>query len=396
MPVVALLILTATLLAGRILQAADVAIVPGDTRGIPRNQWPAIAALRGQPAFMSAVDSAPGLARLKWIAHDKMRKEIVTQLHEHLFTGKAQDSEVAHLIGKEQWDTRQTLLHWAASEGETEIVQFLLSAPGVTANVVDGTHGRAPLHCASRQGQRPTMELLLAARGIQVNARDWKQRTPLHLAVISGQDDAVMALVNADSIDVTAVDEDGKSPLQHAMEGWRRAKPSSARQHIIKVLIRFGAGFGPMSDVTPLYWAVHHDHSDIVELLLKMEGVDVNEGGGNQPLCEAVMQDRPHLVTMLLEHENIDVNAGHPLLLAVQIRHLRIARMLAQHPRLDVTSQGFQQALQMAERYGYTQLVSLMNDRCSRRKLSRSLTSGLFKNPCFSMDSVHDVHRPAQ
>ncbi|CEP00668.1 Ankyrin repeat domain-containing protein [Plasmodiophora brassicae] len=378
MSVPALLILTAALLAGRIQAADDVMILPGDTSRIPVNRWPTIAALRGQDAFMPAVNSAPGLARLKSFAITEKRQEIVNRLFRHLISGSGQDSDVAYQIGKKPWDNCQPLLHWAASEGEADIVQFLLSAPGITANVVDSRLGRTPLHWATRQGQYITMELLLAARGIDVNARDIKQKTPLHLAVIFGHDDAVVALVHADNINVTAVDKDGKAPLQHAMEHWSADPGSLARQYIIMVLIAVGAGFGPMSDVTPLYWAVDHDYSNIVKMLLKLGGIDVNEGGGarSSPLCKAVMQNRHRLVEMLLEHEDIDANAGDPLLLAVQERHIGIAKMLAQHPKL-VMSTGVWQAVQLAEQYGDSQLVPWI---IAPRKLARS-TTGLFKYP---------------
>lgn len=75
-----------------------------------------------------------------------------------------------------------------------------------------------------------------------------------------------------------------------------------------------------------------------------------------------------------MEAHGINVNSDNPLLSAIRNGDLEIAATLANSPRLDVTSKGFQEALRFAqwravnsdEGRGYSQLGSMMVDRAER------------------------------
>jgi ankyrin repeat protein len=73
-----------------------------------------------------------------------------------------------------------TPLHWAAREGRTGIVEFLVEA-GAPVDARDNNIGWTPLHLAAWGGHLETVQFLVE-RGAPVDAKDRYGRTPLHWA----------------------------------------------------------------------------------------------------------------------------------------------------------------------------------------------------------------------
>ena len=87
-----------------------------------------------------------------------------------------------------------TPLHWAASEGHTEIAQALLdNGADIEAR---GSSGYTPLHWAAQNGQTEIAQALITARA-DVNARDRSGVTPLHWAAQKGHTEIAALLHNA-------------------------------------------------------------------------------------------------------------------------------------------------------------------------------------------------------
>ena len=78
-------------------------------------------------------------------------------------------------------DLNETLLHCAARNNRTEIVNLLLSK-GADVNARDNDN-RTPLHWAAYYGNTEIVNLLLS-KGADVNARDNENRTALHDAAV--------------------------------------------------------------------------------------------------------------------------------------------------------------------------------------------------------------------
>ncbi|MDR2371878.1 MAG: ankyrin repeat domain-containing protein [Puniceicoccales bacterium] len=113
---------------------------------------------------------------------------------------------------QDDWD--ETVLHYAAKEGNLPAIRVLLSRG---AKVNDGTFGRGtPLHGAALCGQVEAMQALLEGNA-EVNARDRYYYTPLHSAVSSGETEALRELAHWDA-DINAKDHRKQTPLHFAAE----------------------------------------------------------------------------------------------------------------------------------------------------------------------------------
>ena len=109
-------------------------------------------------------------------------------------------------------DAGESVLHYAASLGSADTVNFLLRA-GAAVNQASHT-GLTPLHYAARSGDS-CCGLVLAA-GADVHARDERHGwTPLHWAARSGCAYQVARLLGAGA-DAGAVDYTGANPARLA------------------------------------------------------------------------------------------------------------------------------------------------------------------------------------
>lgn len=103
-------------------------------------------------------------------------------LRRELDLGNGDPAVVRKLLAKEPQLLQADLgagdqpLHLAALNGQTEVVQLLLSAGATVA--VKNAYDQTPLHHAALNGHRKIVELLLAA-GADVNVRDTQGCTPL-------------------------------------------------------------------------------------------------------------------------------------------------------------------------------------------------------------------------
>jgi len=149
----------------------------------------------------------------------------------------------------------RTPLHQAARKGNRDIAELLI-AKGADVNVADKDGraplswaqrheeifellrkheaeewGNTPLHWAARQGQ---LDLVLfhIAKGVDVNSKDEAGRTALHLAATYGKKDAVELLI-AKGADVNAKDNQGRTALLYAQD--------KGHTEIIELLRKHGA-----------------------------------------------------------------------------------------------------------------------------------------------------------
>ena len=105
-----------------------------------------------------------------------------------------------------------TPLHYASSDGHTEVVAALLAA-GADVNAKSSTDW-TPLHCACNCGRLEIAQTLITA-GADVNARNSGVSTPLHYACINGHLKIAEALIEAGA-DVDPRNSAGWTPLHYA------------------------------------------------------------------------------------------------------------------------------------------------------------------------------------
>ena len=124
-----------------------------------------------------------------------------------------------------------TALHWAALNGETELVSMLLYA-GANWRAMTRLGGYLPIHLAAHAGAAPIVELLLNA-GADVGVRTSTGATALMLAAASGNAKAVDVLL-ARGAEINATENaHGQTALMFAA--------AAGRADVVRLLLARGA-----------------------------------------------------------------------------------------------------------------------------------------------------------
>ena len=117
-----------------------------------------------------------------------------------------------------------TALIAAASEGQVEVVNFLLTRAEDAAEVVNAANHdeETALIRATLGGHVDVVRALLATDGINVNAATSNGTTALMVAAGTDNEEIATELLVADGISVNAEDVNGKTALQHAIDRGNR------------------------------------------------------------------------------------------------------------------------------------------------------------------------------
>lgn len=117
-----------------------------------------------------------------------------------------------------------TALIAAASEGQVEVVNFLLTRAEDAVEVVNAANHdeETALIRATLGGHVDVVRALLATDGINVNAATSNGTTALMVAAGTDNEEIATELLVADGISVNAEDVNGKTALQHAIDRGNR------------------------------------------------------------------------------------------------------------------------------------------------------------------------------
>ena len=112
----------------------------------------------------------------------------------------------------------------AASEGQVEVVNFLLTRAEDAVEVVNAANHdeETALIRATLGGHVDVVRALLATDGINVNAATSNGTTALMVAAGTDNEEIATELLVADGISVNAEDVNGKTALQHAIDRGNR------------------------------------------------------------------------------------------------------------------------------------------------------------------------------
>ena len=230
-------------------------------------------------------------------------------------------------------------LNVAVVRSRQVIVNALVSKPGVDANTRDN-NGRTPLHNAVRSRLFECTVFLLEMSGIEVNALSSSGHTPLNMAAESGSVLCLNILLETGIADVNLPAHNGMTPLHSAIQGNHPAcvaalvkaqgidvnketilgvtalELAAELGHFLcmeKLLAAPGVRFkqsARFGNLPPLHRAVCHGFIRCVQLLLRMQGVDINRQchKGFTPLHVAACRGQLQCLQLLLAAPGIEIN----------------------------------------------------------------------------------------
>jgi ankyrin repeat protein len=108
-----------------------------------------------------------------------------------------------------------TPLHWAAEDGNLDVVKHLVEEKGADVKAAD-KYGCTPLHWAAAYGKLDVVKYLVEEKGTDVKAANNDGDTPLHRAARNGNLDVVKYLVEEKGADVKDTDNGSDAPLHWA------------------------------------------------------------------------------------------------------------------------------------------------------------------------------------
>eukprot|EP00669_Euglena_mutabilis_P007569 TRINITY_DN2826_c0_g1_i1.p1 TRINITY_DN2826_c0_g1~~TRINITY_DN2826_c0_g1_i1.p1 ORF type:complete len:1128 (+),score=197.64 TRINITY_DN2826_c0_g1_i1:40-3423(+) len=270
-------------------------------------------------------------------------------------------------------DVGDTALHAACYHGHIDTVIFLLDQPTVKVDFENDAW--RPIHIAASRGDVEIVQLLLS-RGADPNAAGQAGLTPLHLACLKGHTSVAQELVlnhsaclNNFTVGNRTVHDGHETPLHLA----------ALAGHFACVDLLLGTAGTNVSARTAMGWtALHlaseHGHTDVVELLLWYAkwnlflGIDINAVNcGWTPLQLACEEGHLEIVCLLLMSGDADPNfkafGGYAALhLAAAQGHTGVVALLLSRRTVDpdIRTDGGSTALHLACETNRIEVVKLL------------------------------------
>ena len=206
----------------------------------------------------------------------------------------------------EDEDVKITMLDAAASQGQIEIVEYLIRKG---ANVNLQNDGETRLLTAAYQGQYQILEILIK-NGADINHRRFRGASALHEAVANVSAEnlkgkiAVLETLLSHGIDIETADEDGHTALHCAA--------LSGNLEVAKVLISNGADVNAKNNWgdNPLDSAASGGHLEMAKLMLE-KGTKVDNEEGCNGLGQAAGHGYTFTVALLLDHGAKAISPRH-------------------------------------------------------------------------------------
>ena len=252
-----------------------------------------------------------------------------------------------------------TCLMYAACNGHTETVRYLVGLPGVDLHHKNYEGDTALAAC-----EHPAVMEVLIDAGADIETKSNLGRTPLHWASMKGQVARMKVLVKAGS-QMCVADKEGLSCLAFAAYFGH----TEAVRYLVglpEVHINQKGGLA-REERTALGFAITRVHADVVRVLIDA-GADIEawETNGCRPLHLACMNEEIAIVKMLVKADAevrvLDYRGFSPLDIAAVNGHTETVRYIVGLQKIDVNYRAFNNytALQSAVHTGHPDVVQVL------------------------------------
>ena len=226
-----------------------------------------------------------------------------------------------------------TCLILAAHHGHTETVRYLVSLPEVDLNHQDSWNCTV-LHCAAQENRSDVVQVLIDA-GADIETKNDEGRSPLHLASISGELTTVKMLVKAGA-DVRDTDAKRATCLTLAA-----CFGHTDTVHYLLCLPEVDLNHQDSDNYTALHFAVEVKDADVVQVLIdKRADIETRDHAGRSPLHLASISGELVTMKMLVEAgadvRATDANRVTCLMFAAYCGHTDTVRYLLGLPKVDL------------------------------------------------------------
>ncbi|XP_051889887.1 ankyrin repeat domain-containing protein 16 isoform X2 [Pristis pectinata] len=200
-----------------------------------------------------------------------------------------------------------TALHYAARRGHLEILKYLVEELGADVELMNSDYKRA-LHEAASMGHRECLRYLIA-RGARVDALKKADWTPLMMACTRKNLEVIKDLIDSGA-NLTLKNKDGWNCFHIAC---REGNPE-----IIQFLLKVSPGIWDVESKvkrTPLHTAAMHGCTEAVDVLLERcgYGPDAKDSCGVTPFMDAVQNGHIRIAKLLLQKHRANISATDAL-----------------------------------------------------------------------------------
>ncbi|KAM9824209.1 ankyrin repeat domain-containing protein 16 [Neosynchiropus ocellatus] len=217
------------------------------------------------------------------------------------------DSLMLEVCGKHLGRSGDTLLHYAARHGHSDVVEFLVKRVGMDVDVYNHDYKR-PLHEAASMSQLACVKFLLR-EGANVDSLKKADWTPLMMACTRRNREVIQELLNHSA-----------DPMLRNKDGWNcfHIACREGDPQVIQLLLLAAPDVWRTKSKTgrtPLHTAAMHGCRDVVEILLDRCGYtpDTADSCGVTPFMDAVRNGHVAVAKLLLEKHKASPSATDTL-----------------------------------------------------------------------------------
>jgi len=232
------------------------------------------------------------------------------------------------------------LLLQACDRNDLEKVRHSIGL-GANVNWRRDSDGISGLHIAAGRNYGELLELLLSQPGVDVNITDNYNVTPLMLACGWGHENIVRRLSQANGIDPNIRNAHGQAALHYAVY---KNKPRCVE--ILRTLPNVDWNIRTNNERNPLTIAMNEGFADVLHILLSVPHLDlsVTDGKGRNVAWIAVAEEggeRQRCLEMLSRDRRVNWNiknsAGDtPVMFCLKTNKIEMARCLINTPGVDL------------------------------------------------------------